>query len=154
MKLSELIKQERFRSASQETILNVLVTSSWILGELAATMTPFGITPVQYNVLRILRGSHPETLTCSALAQRLLDRTPDVTRLLNRLARPGLICRARAAHDRRVVEVGITDEGLALLDRMHDDIVAAERRLMHHLSPDEYRHLTCLLERIRADQSA
>ncbi len=152
MKLSELIRQERFRSASQEAMLNVLVTSSWILGELAATMAPYGITPVQYNVLRILRGSHPDALTCSALGQRLLDRTPDVTRLLNRLARHGLISRARAQHDRRVVEVGITGEGLALLDRMHDDIVAVERRLMHHLSPDEHRHLTGLLERVRTDQ--
>ena len=154
MKLSDLIKQERFRSTSQEAMLNVLVTSSWILGELAATMTPYGITPVQYNVLRILRGSHPERLTCSALGQRLLDRTPDVTRLLNRLARRNLIARARAEHDRRVVEVGITDEGLALLDRMHDDIAAVEHRLMHHLTADDHRHLIGLLERIRADQLA
>ncbi len=135
-------------------MLNVLATSSWILTTLTATMAPYGITPAQYNVLRILRGSHPETLTCSALGQRLLDRTPDVTRLLNRLDRQGLICRARAEHDRRVVEVGITGAGLALLDRMHHDIEAAEGRLMHHLSPDEHQHLTRLLERVRADQPA
>jgi len=154
MKLSDLIKQEQFKSASHEAMLNVLATSSWIFNELAATMAPYGITPAQYNVLRILRGSHPTMLTCSALGQRLLDRTPDVTRLLNRLARAGLITRARAKHDRRVVEVGITDEGLALLGRMHEAIEAAEARLMHHLSPDEHRHLSRLLERIRADQVA
>ena len=85
MKLSELIKQERFKSPDQEALFNVLVTGSWILNELASTMAPYGITPAQYNVLRILRGNHPETLTCSALGQRLLDRMPDVTRLLNRL---------------------------------------------------------------------
>ena len=134
-------------------MLNILATQSWILGEMTATMAPYGVTPAQYNVLRILRGSHPKTLTCSALGQRLLDRTPDVTRLLNRLDRRGFIRRARAEHDRRVVEVGITDEGRALLSRMDADIEAVEQRLMQHLSPDEHRHLSALLDRIRTDQS-
>lgn len=152
MKLSELIKQEHFRSSSQESVLNVIVTSSWIMNELTAAMAPYGITPAQYNVLRILRGSHPATLTCSALGERLLDRTPDVTRLLNRLERTNLIHRARAEHDRRVVEVGITEEGLALLDRMHDPIESLEHRLTRHLSTDEHDLLSRLLERMRTDQ--
>ena len=152
MKLSDLIKQEQFKSPDQEVLLNVLVASSWILNVLAATMAPYGVTPAQYNVLRILRGSHPETLTCSALGQRLLDRTPDVTRLLNRLDRHGLIHRARAEHDRRVVQVGITEAGLALLERMRDDIEAAEQRLTGHLSSSEHQHLSRLLERLRTNQ--
>ncbi len=135
-------------------MLNVIVTSSWLTGELAATMAPFGITPAQYNVLRILRGSHPQTLTCSDLGARLLDRTPDVTRLLNRLQRGGLIRRERAAHDRRVVEVGITEQGLVLLDRLHDPVEAVERRLTQYLSTEEHRHLSRLLERLRTDQLA
>ena len=154
MKLSDLIKQERFKGPDQEALFNVLVTGSWILNELAATMAPYRVTPAQYNVLRILRGSHPETLTCSALGQHLLDRTPDVTRLLNRLNRHGLIHRARDEHDRRVVQVGITEAGLALLERMRDDIEAAEQRLTSHLSPSEHQHLSRLLERMRTDQQA
>ena len=154
MKLSDLIKQERFKSPDQEALFNVLVTGSWILNELAGTMVPHGVTPAQYNVLRILRGSHPEPLTCSALGQRLLDRTPDVTRLLNRLNRHDLIHRARAEHDRRVVQVGITEAGLALLDRMHDDIEAAEHRLIGHLSSSEHQHLSRLLEGMRANQQS
>jgi len=153
MKLSDLIKQDHFKSPGQESMLNVMVTSSWLTGELAATMAPYGITPVQYNVLRILRGSHPETLTCSEIGARLLDRTPDVTRLLDRLQRSGLVRRERAEHDRRVVEVGITEEGLSLLDRMQDDMVATEHRLTKHLSPDEHRHLSTLLERLRTEQT-
>ena len=141
-------------SSSTEALLNVLVTGSWILNALAAAMAPYGVTPAQYNVLRILRGSHPETLICGALGQRLLDRTPDVTRLLNRLERHGLIHRARAEHDRRVVQVGITEPGLALLERMRDDIEAAEQRLTSHLSPSEHQHLSRLLERMRTDQQA
>ena len=141
-------------SSSTEALLNVLVTGSWILTALAATMAPYRVTPAQYNVLRILWGSHPKTLTCSTLGQRLLDRTPDVTRLLNRLECQGLIHRARAEHDRRVVQVGITEAGLALLERMRDDIEAAEQRLTSHLSPSEHQHLSRLLERMRTDQQA
>lgn len=152
MKLSELIKQDHFASPAQEAMLNVMVTSSWLLGEMAATMAPYGMTPAQYNVLRILRGSHPETLTCSAIGERLLDRTPDVTRLLNRLERAGLVHRERAEHDRRVVEVGITEKGLDLLARMQDDIRAAQDRVTRHLSADEHRQLIDLLERLRTDQ--
>ena len=152
MKLSDLIQQEQFRSTGHEAMLNVLATSSWIFNALTTTMAPYGITPAQYNVLRILRGSHPKTLTCSTLGHRLLDRTPDVTRLLNRLQGHGFIQRARAEHDRRIVEVGITDAGLDLLSRMDDDIEAVEHRLMHDLSATEHQHLSQLLERIRVDQ--
>lgn len=135
-------------------MLNVMVTNSWIFGELAATMAPYGVTPAQYNVLRILRGSHPKKLTCSALGRRLLDRMPDVTRLLNRLERAGLVHRQRARHDRRVVEVGITEQGRVLLDRMRDDMIATEKRLMMYLSVNEQRQLSQLLERVRTDQRA
>ncbi|GIV57937.1 MAG: MarR family transcriptional regulator [Rhodothermaceae bacterium] len=154
MKLSELIHQQRFASTGQEAMLNVLVTSSWLLGEMAAIMTPFGVTPAQYNVLRILRGSHPKKLTCGDLGARLLDRTPDVTRLLNRLERQELIHRARAEHDRRVVQVGITEKGLALLERMNPVVDERVRHLTRHLSPDEHRLLCDLLERLRTDQTA
>ncbi|WP_457652928.1 MarR family winged helix-turn-helix transcriptional regulator [Rhodocaloribacter sp.] len=153
MKLADLIQQDRFPSSGQEAMFNILVTSSWLMSELTAAMAPFGITPAQYNVLRILRGSHPEAMTCSHIGARLLDRTPDVTRLLNRLERNDLIHRARAKRDRRIVEVGITEKGLALLERMDDDVEGAVERLMRHLSPEEHEHLSDLLERLRTDQS-
>ena len=152
MKLSELIKQDRFTSVQQEAVFNVLVTSSWIMNELAAAMAPHGVTPAQYNVLRILRGSHPEQLTCSDVGDRLLDRTPDVTRLLNRLERAGFVSRCRAEHDRRVVHVGITEAGLALLGRMQDDVEAVQTRITRHLSDAEHAHLCELLERLRTEQ--
>jgi DNA-binding MarR family transcriptional regulator len=152
MKLAELIKQDRFASAAQEAMFNVMVTSSWLFGEMAGAMAPYDVTPAQYNVLRILRGSHPTTLTCSAIGERLLDRTPDVTRLLNRLEQRDLIRRERAGYDRRVVEVAITRKGLDLLARMQDDVQAATARLTGHLSDDEHRLLSDLLERLRTDQ--
>ena len=153
MKLAELIKQAQFDSPAHEAILNVMVTSAWVTGEIAAAVAPHGITPAQYNVLRILRGSHPKKLTCTDIGERLLDRTPDVTRLLDRLERAGLTHRARAAHDRRVVEVGITAEGRALLDRMRCDVEAAQARCTAHLSEEEHHVLSRLLERMRLGQA-
>ncbi len=152
MKLSERIKQRHFVSPAQEALLNILVTSSWLLNELSALMAPFGVTPTQYNVLRILRGSHPGKLTCTEVGRRMLDRTPDVTRLLNRLERAGLVTRNRSSHDKRVVEVGITEKGLELLARMQPVVDAAQERLMRRLSPEELRLLSELLDRLRVDE--
>lgn len=152
MKLSELIRQDHFASTGQEAMFNVIVTGSWLLGELAGVMAPYGITPAQYNLLRILRGSHPHKLRCSDIGARLLDRTPDVTRLLNRLERNDLVHRSRADYDRRVVEVGITGAGLALLERMDGNVESAVEHLTSHLTRDEHRHLCALLERLRTDQ--
>lgn len=152
MNLRELIKQTSFASAAQEALLNIMVTHSWIVGRLSAAMAPYGVTLVQYNVLRILRGSHPERLTCSEVGERMLDRTPDVTRLLDRLERGGFIERARADYDRRVVEVGISKKGVAVLDRMEGDIRDVQGRLTRHLSEEELRELSATLDRLRTDQ--
>lgn len=133
-------------------MLNIIVTASWILNELNAVMAPFGVTPAQYNVLRILGGSHPEALSCSEIGGRLLDRTPDVTRLLNRLEKVGLIERERSAQDRRVVNVRVSDAGIALLDRMNPQVTARQDELLGDLSEEEQRLLSSLLERVRINQ--
>lgn len=151
--LSDLIKQDHFESPAQEAMLNVMVTYPWLVGELAATMDEFDLTPAQYNVLRILRGRHPERATCSYIGERLLDRTPDVTRLLNRLQRAGLIDRRRAAHDRRVVEVCITDEGLRRLKQADPLVGEAMHRLTANLTEEEHRTLSALLEKLRSAET-
>jgi DNA-binding MarR family transcriptional regulator len=152
LKLKDLIRQDRFASPAQEAVLNVLATSSWATRHIASALTPYGVTPAQYNVLRILRGVHPSRHTCSEVGDRLVDRTPDVTRLLDRLEREGLIERRRADHDRRVVEVAITDAGLAMLERIDSPADAALHDLGRHLSPAELDQLTDLLEKMRTDE--
>jgi DNA-binding MarR family transcriptional regulator len=150
VRLSERLRQERFASNAQEALLNVLVTASWIQGEIARALSPHGITPAQYNVLRILRGSHPRPLPCAAIGERLIERTPDVTRLLDRLERAGWLTRQRAGHDRRVVEVAISDQGLSLLSRTDPDVADfMDSRFGGALSPDELSTLSGLLERLR-----
>lgn len=153
MTLGELIHQTRFESAANEALLNVLVTASWLHGEIATTLAPHGITNAQYNVLRILRGRHPDCATCSEIGERLLDRTPDVTRLLVRLEAAGWVRRRRAEHDRRVVEVEITDAGRALLASLDEPMAESTARLTRHLTDDDLARLSGLLETMRTDQT-
>lgn len=152
MTLADLIQQPRFESPAQEAVLNVLATESWLSGRMAAAFASRGVTPAQYNVLRILRGHHPEPMTCSQVGGRLLDRTPDVTRLLTRLERAGLITRARATHDRRAIEVAITDAGLAVLDGLDGPARTEVEQTTRHLSDAELATLSGLLEKLRQDQ--
>ena len=152
MTLADLIQQTQFASPGQEAVLNVFATASWASGQIAAALAPHGVTQAQYNVLRILRGRHPACHTCSDIAGRLLDRTPDVTRLLVRLERRGLVSRRRAEHDRRVVEVLVTDEGLALLALLDEPVAEAIGRVTRHLDGGELAALSGLLEKLRTDQ--
>jgi DNA-binding MarR family transcriptional regulator len=104
-----------------------------------------GLTPNQYNVLRILRGAHPGGLTCGQIAERMITRDPDVTRLLDRLVRDGFARRARSRTDRRVVEVGISPEGLATLTRLDEPARAMSRALLGPLGRDHLHALRDLL---------
>ena len=153
MTLAELIQQHHFASPAQEAVLNVFATESWVSGEIAAALSPHGVTQAQYNVLRILRGSHPARLACSDIGDRLVDRTPDVTRLLVRLEKHGLVERRRAEHDRRVVEVAITDAGLDTLETLDGPVDGVMDRVTERLSSDDLATLSALLERMRAGQA-
>ncbi len=152
MDLTKLIKQERFGSPALKVLLNLMVTNSWIAGSVSSLLSPFEITPAQYNVLRILRGSHPRALTCSEIGERLLDRTPDVTRLLKRLESADYVSRERSENDRRVVYVSITEKGLALLARLQSSMDEHVEKLLRHLSTEEQIALSDLLDRLRTDQ--
>ena len=154
MTLTDLIRQDRFASPAQKALLNVIATASWVQGEMADALSPHGVTTAQYNVLRILRGRHPGHYTCSEIGERLLDRTPDVTRLLVRLEARGLIDRRRAEHDRRVVEVQITDAGLDVLSRLDGPVSQAIAGIGSHLSADQLEALSGFLETLRTDQEA
>jgi len=147
--LKERINQKSFASSAQEAMLNIMVTSAWLNASISKTLSGFDITPSQYNVLRILRGASPEHLTCSTIGDRLLDRTPDVTRLLDRLERAGYLVRHRAKHDRRVVEVAINEAGLELLSRIDPLVEGWQEKVASMLSDDEFAHLSTLLDRVR-----
>jgi DNA-binding MarR family transcriptional regulator len=107
------------------------------------------LSPTQYNVLRILRGA-PSGLPCGEIAARMITRDPDITRLLDRLAKRGLIARRRESRDRRVVLTKITDQGLELLARLDDPMQQLHRQQLGHLGRNRLKALTELLATVRA----
>lgn len=107
-----------------------------------------GLTHNQYNVLRILRGAHPRGLTCGQIGERMITRDPDVTRLTDRLVREGLAERTRSEVDRRVVEVTISEEGLAKLARLDDPARAMGHALLGPLGQERLQALRDLLEEL------
>lgn len=108
------------------------------------------LSPAQYNVLRILRGA-PEGLTCGEIGNRLVTRDPDITRLLDRLEKRGLIARQRGGEDRRVVLTRIEQDGLELLARLDEPVRALHRGLLGHLGAERLRTLAELLEACRSE---
>ena len=106
------------------------------------------LSPTQYNVLRILRGS-PDGLPCGEIACRMITRDPDITRLLDRLEKRGLILRWRETQDRRVVMARITPNGLKLLTRLDEPIEGVHRKQLGHLGKDRLRGLAKLLAAAR-----
>lgn len=112
---------------------------------LVQCLKPQGLSPMQYNVLRILRGARPELLSCGEIASRLIARDPDLTRLLDRLARQGWVERSRGKGDRRIMRAGITAEGVALLKNLDSAIASLHRRQFAALSDKKTAALAKLL---------
>jgi DNA-binding MarR family transcriptional regulator len=144
----ELKKRRPFDSPEQEAALNIARTADRFGICFARLFREYGLTPSQYNVLRSLRGEG-KPLPILEVADRLLAAVPGITGLIDRLEGMGLLARRRCTEDRRVVFVAITDKGLELLGQLDGPEAALHKRLIGHLSPDELRELSRLLEKAR-----
>jgi DNA-binding MarR family transcriptional regulator len=148
----ELKQKKPFSSQEQEILLGLLMAAARIVEPWARFLkTTAQLTNHQYNVLRILRGSHPAKLACTDIAERMVDRDPDITRLIDRLEGRGLVKRIRSRRDRRVVEVGITGKGLALVRGLDAPVQRMPKALLGHLGAERLRQLGSLLEAVIAD---
>ena len=153
--LQSEIKQNRpFVSLEQEAMLNIGRTQALLSYSIIEALKPFDITPTQYNVLRILRGSAPNGLCREDIRERLVAQVPDVTRLLDRLEQAGLVDRARDTTDRRLVNTRITESGLELLKKLDEPVNAAHEKQLGHLTRAELRTLITLLEKCREKEVA
>jgi len=117
---------------------------------IAEMLKPYQLSPTQYNALRILRGAGVQGLPCSEIGERMITRDPDVTRLLNRLQKRGLVKRARAKTDRRVIYGKITPAGLKLLRQMDGPVEKHGLEILKHVGQEKLRRLIELLELVRA----
>ena len=147
---AQQIAQTRpFASPEQEAMLAVRRTAASLLGPWEKFLkTQFNLSTSLFNVLRILRGSHPTALTCGEIGARTIARDPDITRLVDQLRARGLVTRARSRKDRRVVEVSITSKGLDLLRELDPHAQRMPRALMGHVSAAKLRQLTALLSEV------
>src|SRR6266853_5031430 len=121
-------KSRRFDSLEQEVFLNLWRTYDRLRALEDELFSRYDLTPQQYNALRLLRGEHPQTMPTLLLARRLVSRAPDITRLLDKLEQRGFIERERSADNRRVVRIGITEAGLALLGDLQEPVRACHAR--------------------------
>ncbi len=150
--LDEIKQAKPFASGELEAYLNLMRSADTCAREVAALFKPYQLTPAQYNVLRILRGAGDAGLSCGEIAVRMITFDPDVTRLIDKLERRGLVGRARETRDRRVVTVRATAAGSQLagdleLERALD---ALHRRQFAALGPNDLPRLIDFLERARA----
>jgi DNA-binding MarR family transcriptional regulator len=148
--LQDEIRQTRpFESPEQEAHLSIERTAAVLGHATAEVMKPFGITPTQYNALRILRGAGDKGLCRNEIRDRLVAQVPDATRLLDRMEAAGLIRRERDTADRRFVTTRITDEGLRVVNELDGPVAEMHRRRLGSLDADELRTLISLLARVR-----
>ena len=147
MKIEEEIKQSKFRNAQQKAIINLIYTTNWLSSKQQDFMKPYGITSQQFNILRILRGQHPKSISGTEIKSRMLDRNSDVSRLLDRLAAKDLITKNICPQDKRAVDVAITNEGMKLLQTI--DKSAEEMDSLLDLTEEEATMFSNLLDKAR-----
>lgn len=132
----------------EQVFVALAITTDQLARRLEPVLRAAEISPTQYNVLRILRGT-PEGLACSEIGNRMISRDPDITRLLDRLEKRGLVSRCRETRDRRMVLTRITEAGLKLLEQLDGPVLETHRLLLGHLGPEKLRNLLKLLEEAR-----
>lgn len=144
----ELRKKRPFDSAEEEATLNIARTSDQIQNRFGRLFREYGITPSQYNVLRILRGE-ARPLQCAEITERMVQVVPAMTGLLDRLEKQELIVRERSSEDRRVIFVEPTAKALDLLKRLDQPVLKLNEKLLGHLSKAELKELSRLLDKAR-----
>jgi len=147
----EIRQTKPFRSLQEQLVINLMRTTRAVEeGWIQYLKRTAGISPSQYNILRILRGARPKAAKISEISDRMITRDPDVTRLVDRLIKQGLVRRERDTDDRRVVLVEITGAGLALLSRLDGPAGEYTDGAMAGLKPQQLRTLDTLLNEVRA----
>jgi DNA-binding MarR family transcriptional regulator len=139
----------RFDSLEQEVFLNLWRTYDRLRALEDELFSRYDLTPQQYNVLRLLKAEQPRALPTLGLANRLVSRAPDITRMLDKLEQRGLIVRDRPADDRRTVRVNITETGVRLIAAMAEPLRECHERQLGHLSSSDLKHLASLLRTAR-----
>lgn len=148
MGISEEIKQSKFVNNRQKAAINLIYTSNWLTEKLRCFLASEDLTPQQFNVLRILRGSHPEPLSTLQIRERMLDKMSDTSRIVDRLIKKGLVEKKTCKADKRLVDILISEQGLETLQRL-DEHQGEINDHMRGISEEDAAMLSEILDRAR-----
>jgi DNA-binding MarR family transcriptional regulator len=149
MSIEDEILQQKFRSEHEKAAINIFYTSSWLHSVNSAMLKRYAITPEQFNVLRILRGSHPGPLMLAEITARMIDKNSNATRLVEKLRQKGLVDRQLCETNRRQVDISITEKGLNLLRKV-DSQREKWISVLKTITRSEAAELNRILDKLRA----
>jgi DNA-binding MarR family transcriptional regulator len=148
MALEDDVKQTKFSSEQQKAGINILFTGSWLYNINAAFLKKYDLTPEQFNVLRILRGQHPNKMMLADITCRMIDKNSNATRLVEKLRQKGMVKREICEDNRRQVDISITDKGLTLLKSIDDAPEWGET--LKRITKAEAQELNRILDKLRS----
>jgi DNA-binding MarR family transcriptional regulator len=152
MGLEKDIKQQHFNSENQKLIINLVFTNNWLTEKIRDFLSTEDITLQQFNILRILCGSHPRPLSTLTIRERMLDKMSDTSRIVDRLVLKGLVDKKTCPSDKRLVDISITEEGkkvLATIDQKEKEMMA----VITNLNQGEMKMLNGLLDKMRGSSA-
>lgn len=150
MTLEEQIKQKKFKSELEKAMVNIAFTSSYLASRLNSTFKPYNISMQQFNVMRILKGQHPEPVSINDITDRMVDKMSNASRLVEKLRAKGLTERRPCKSDRRQVDVRLTEKGLELLEQLNLKVKETHMDFSH-ISEEEYERLNVVLDKMRRE---
>lgn len=149
MKLEEEIKQSKFESPYQKAIINIIYTANWLRDQQMEVFKAFDVLPQHYNALRIIKGKHPNPCSPGEIKEVMLDKGNDVTRLVDKLVKKGLVKRNLCESNRRKVDIIITEKGLTFIKELNDPMKKHLSLMKKTVSEKEAEHISDILDKLR-----
>lgn len=150
LSLEEQIKNKPFNNEQLKANINILYTANWLYNKMSAILKPYNLTHEQFNILRILRGSHPRSMCQKDVLSRMIAPQSNITALMKKLVAKGLVVIVKSTSDKREYVINISEQGLELLEKM-DTELKPEMLKVNTLSVSEAFHLNSLLDKIRGE---
>ncbi len=149
VKIEQAIQQASFDNSLHKAVINLVYTSNWMRDKQNQLFKPYGILPQHFNVMKILKGKHPELVSPSYVKEVMLDKAPDLTRLVDKLVQKGWASRKQCEQNRRMVEIGLTDKGVKVLEVLNEQVKANAASLQNRLTETEAEQISDLLDKLR-----
>ncbi len=150
MKIEDEIDQETFKNEFMKANVNLIFSAGWIQLHSAKELKPFNISLQQFNILRILRGRHPKPASIRELTDRMLDKSSNASRLVDKLISKKLVAKEKCKNDNRRVEVSITPIGLSLIQGVSENVESSISKIFNSLSESDAARLNAILDKLRS----